>query len=122
MAYLALSIIKNFPIPPLYLYIDPTSKRKQVVLDGQQRMIAIFLYFNELTYVRSDNHINFKEVSILNREIRELENKKQKLEFEQEKILLEKEKEKQKELRITVMQFFVLAIIKAIMVMNFQKQ
>ncbi|MEO2731482.1 DUF262 domain-containing protein, partial [Blautia wexlerae] len=74
--------IKNFPIPPLYLYIDPTSKRKQVVLDGQQRMIAIFLYFNELTYVRSDNHINFKEVSILNREIRELENKKQKLEFE----------------------------------------
>lgn len=82
VAYLALSIIKNFPIPPLYLYIDPTSKRKQVVLDGQQRMIAIFLYFNELTYVRSDNHINFKEVSILNREIRELENKKQKLEFE----------------------------------------
>lgn len=79
VAYLALSIIKNIPIPPLYLYVDPTTKRKQVVLDGQQRMIAIFLYFNELSYTRSDNHINFKEVSCLNDEIRELEKKKQKL-------------------------------------------
>lgn len=74
VAYLALSIIKNFPIPPMYVYVDKSS-RKHVVLDGQQRMISIFLYFNDLTYTRSDNKINFREVSVLNEQLRNLENR-----------------------------------------------
>lgn len=44
---LALSIIKEVPIPPLYLYLN--DKKKEVVLDGQQRVTAMFLYFNNLS-------------------------------------------------------------------------
>ena len=32
VSYLALSIIKSIPIPPLYLYVD---RKKQVLLDGE---------------------------------------------------------------------------------------
>lgn len=77
IAYLALSIIQSVPIPPIYVYTN--EERKQVVLDGQQRMIAIFLYFNDLEYVKSDNHINFKTVSILNKELRSLESEERKM-------------------------------------------
>lgn len=78
VAYLALSIIKNIPIPPIYMYVDRMTK-KQVVLDGQQRMIALFLYFNDLTYVRSDHHIDFKVVNDLNSRLRLHEEKKESL-------------------------------------------
>lgn len=77
IAYLALSIIQSVPIPPIYVYTN--EERKQVVLDGQQRMIAIFLYFNDLEYVKSDNHINFKDVSDLNAELRCLEAQERKM-------------------------------------------
>lgn len=82
VAYLALSIIKNIPIPPLYLYLDQAT-RQQYVLDGQQRLISIFLYFNDLAYSRSDNAINFGEVARLNDKLRALEKEKSVLEGEQ---------------------------------------
>ena len=73
VSYLALSIIKSIPIPPLYLYVD---RKKQVLLDGQQRATAIFLYFNDLFYASSDpryrKKINFGAVSELNNRINEL--------------------------------------------------
>lgn len=72
IAYLALSIIKNIPIPPLYLYLDPDTKQ-QYVLDGQQRLISLFLYFNDLSYSRSNNSIDFRKVANLNKQIKELE-------------------------------------------------
>lgn len=72
VAELAKSIVKNIPIPPLYLYVDRKTK-KQVVLDGQQRIIAIFLYFTGLAYLKSDNAINFGEVYSLNTEVLKLE-------------------------------------------------
>lgn len=78
IAYLALSIIKNIPIPPLYLYLDPDTKQ-QYVLDGQQRLISLFLYFNDLSYSRSDNSIDFGEVSKLNKQIKQLEEERDRL-------------------------------------------
>ena len=71
IAYLALSLIQGIPIPPIYLYMD--EERNQVILDGQQRVISIFLYFNDLEYCKSDHSINFKEVSCLNEELRKYE-------------------------------------------------
>lgn len=44
VAALAFSILKGIPIPPLYLYVDSNTK-KHIILDGQQRVTAIFLYY-----------------------------------------------------------------------------
>ena len=71
IAYLALSLIQGVPIPPIYLYMD--EDRNQVILDGQQRIISLFLYFNDLEYCRSDHSIDFKMVRSLNKELREHE-------------------------------------------------
>ena len=45
VAYFGLSIIKGIPIPQLYTYV---SNRQEVLIDGQQRITALFLYFNDL--------------------------------------------------------------------------
>lgn len=64
VASLALSIIKGIPIPPLYVYVDNRTM-KQVILDGQQRVTAIFLYFYGLFFVNEDRHqkLNFEDVA-----------------------------------------------------------
>lgn len=74
VANLALSIIKDIPIPPLYLYWD---KKKQVILDGQQRVTAIFLYFKDLWYLgkKEYHQIAFKEIGHLNAVALDLEEK-----------------------------------------------
>lgn len=51
---LALSIIKNIPIPPIYVYFNQQDN-KYVILDGQQRVISLFLYFYNLTIKRTNN-------------------------------------------------------------------
>lgn len=71
IAYLALSLIQGVPIPPIYLYMD--EERNQVILDGQQRIISLFLYFNDLEYCKSDHSIDFKEVSKLNADLKQYE-------------------------------------------------
>lgn len=78
VANLALSIIKDVPIPPLYLYLG--NKRKQVILDGQQRATAIFLYFNNLWYsgAKEYHRFDFKEIGCLNKEVLNLEEQLQK--------------------------------------------
>lgn len=63
---LILSLIKNIPIPPLYLYFD--NDGKYVVLDGQQRITTIFMYYNNLFYSSSKadrTRLDFKEISDL---------------------------------------------------------
>lgn len=64
VASLALSIIKGIPVPPLYVYVD-NKTMKQVILDGQQRVTAIFLYFYGLFFVSEHRHqkLNFKDVA-----------------------------------------------------------
>lgn len=70
VAYLALSIIKNIPIPPLYFYVD---RKKQVLLDGQQRATAMFLYFNGLYYTSNNSSdrkkIDFADAYALNSQL-----------------------------------------------------
>ncbi|WP_462424885.1 DUF262 domain-containing protein [Fusobacterium sp. THCT13E1] len=60
---LIMSLIKNIPIPPIYLYFQ--SDGRYVILDGQQRITSIFLYFNSIFYKDEKNRIrfNFKELS-----------------------------------------------------------
>ncbi len=73
VANLALSIIKDVPIPPLYLYLG--DKKRHVILDGQQRATAIFLYFNNLWYsgTKEYHRIEFKKIGFLNKTVLELE-------------------------------------------------
>lgn len=52
IANLALSLIKNIPIPPIYVYFNEIDN-KYVILDGQQRMISLFLYYNDLNIKRT---------------------------------------------------------------------
>lgn len=63
IASLAFSLIKGFPIPPIYLFVDDESK-KQVILDGHQRTTALFLYVYGLYFASEAKRkkINFKNI------------------------------------------------------------
>jgi len=66
VALLALSIIKGIPIPPLYTY---KKGRQEVLIDGQQRSMSIFLYFNDLFVVNKKSPQKYlKEIDALCRE------------------------------------------------------
>ena len=73
VANLALSIIKMVPIPPLYLYLN--EKKKNVILDGQQRVTAMFLYFNDLWYTgkKTYERFDFNEIGCLNSKVLKIE-------------------------------------------------
>lgn len=62
---LILSLIKNIPIPPLYLYYKE-STGQYVILDGQQRITSIFLYYNNIFYKGNKERvrIDFKDISL----------------------------------------------------------
>ena len=74
VASLALSIIKGIPVPPLYVYVDNKTK-KQVILDGQQRVTAIFLYFYGLFFVEKTERqkLNFKDVAQMKERIDDID-------------------------------------------------
>lgn len=76
VASLALSIIKGIPVPPLYVYVDNKTK-KQVILDGQQRVTAIFLYFYGLYFTSDHKHhkLNFKDVSNIKEKMDDIDNR-----------------------------------------------
>lgn len=63
-ANLVLSLIKNIPIPPIYLYFDYYTG-KYVVLDGQQRITTLFMYYNNIFYKSKNGRIriDFKDIS-----------------------------------------------------------
>lgn len=81
-ANLALSLIKKVPIPPLYLYVN--EKQKEVILDGQQRVTALFLYMHDLWYVGEETYkpFDFKKISELNNEVVGLEKQLEELQKE----------------------------------------
>lgn len=60
---LAFSIIKGIPVPPIYVYFDE-DEGNEVILDGQQRMTALFLYFYGIYFQRENKRkkINFKDI------------------------------------------------------------
>ncbi|MBN1075018.1 DUF262 domain-containing protein [Clostridium botulinum] len=64
IANLALSLIKNIPIPPIYVYQD-NDDGTYVILDGQQRIISLFLYYNDLIVKngKKKDLINFYEIT-----------------------------------------------------------
>lgn len=61
---LILSLMKNIPIPPLYLYYD-NHDGKYVILDGQQRITSLFMYYKNIFYKSGTQRIrlNFKEIA-----------------------------------------------------------
>ena len=73
IATLALSVIKNVPIPPFYVYVDNKTKR-QVILDGQQRVTAIFLYVYGLYFTSESKRekVDFPTVASLKERIDEI--------------------------------------------------
>ena len=99
VAALAFSILKGIPIPPLYLYVDSNTK-KHIILDGQQRVTAIFLYYYGLFFSSENNRkkINYVDVAQKKERIdsiaQELSDLRGKESIEMEKIAcLEAEKE-----------------------------
>ncbi|WP_026654578.1 DUF262 domain-containing protein [Butyrivibrio sp. AE3003] len=66
VALLGFSIIKGIPIPSLYTY---KKDRLEVLIDGQQRLISLFLYFNDLFVINKRSpQKHFKEIDGLCRE------------------------------------------------------
>lgn len=70
---LILSLIKNIPIPPLYLY-HQAETGKYVILDGQQRITSIFMYYRNIFYKKTNERIkiDFADISYIVDEIDEL--------------------------------------------------
>ena len=61
---LILSLIKNIPIPPIYLYYN-ISDGKYVILDGQQRITTLFMYYKNIFYKgkKDRKRIDFSDIS-----------------------------------------------------------
>lgn len=61
---LILSLIKGIPIPPLYLYYN-NKDGKYVILDGQQRITSLFMYYKNIFYKGNAqrNRLNFEDIS-----------------------------------------------------------
>lgn len=61
---LILSLIKNIPIPPLYLYYN-NKDGKYVILDGQQRITSLFMYYKNLFYKGNAQRkrLDFEDIS-----------------------------------------------------------
>lgn len=69
---LAISLVRGLPIPPIYVYRN--NKKQMEILDGQQRMLSLFLYYKgkyiknstntqvELQRLMSDYRLSNKEV------------------------------------------------------------
>lgn len=70
---LILSLVKNIPIPPLYLYYDNRTAN-YVILDGQQRITSLFLYYHNIFYKGKKERpkIDFKDLAEKVNEIEEL--------------------------------------------------
>lgn len=70
---LILSLIKNIPVPPIYLYYNNIDG-KYVILDGQQRITSLFMYYKNIFYKSGSQRIrlNFKDVSNIMDEIENL--------------------------------------------------
>lgn len=70
---LAISLIRGLPIPPIYVYRN--KKNQMEILDGQQRILSLFLYYKgkyiknstntqvELQRLMSDDRLNRAEIS-----------------------------------------------------------
>lgn len=56
---LVFSLLMDYPIPPIYVYVDPETKEKYI-LDGQQRVFSLYLYY-------TNNIMSFNKLIDFNR-------------------------------------------------------
>ncbi len=91
---LAFSIIKGIPVPPIYIYFDQEDG-SEFVLDGQQRVTALFLYYYGL-YFQNENikkKIDFVDISAKMKQKAKIEEALEENKTrEQQKILLDQRK------------------------------
>ncbi len=93
VAGLAFSLIKGIPIPPIYVYYDEDGN--QVILDGQQRLTAVFLYFHSLFFSSANKRkkLDFIDIDEKKRRLNVLNSKikngNTSLDIERKKILSE---------------------------------
>lgn len=57
---LVISLLRGFPIPPIYCYTNKAGQ--QVILDGQQRVISLYLYYIDKFMENTTQFINQKEI------------------------------------------------------------
>ena len=57
---LVISLLRGFPIPPIYYYTNKAGQ--QVILDGQQRVISLYLYYIDKFMENTTQFINQKEI------------------------------------------------------------
>lgn len=58
---LAISLVKGFPIPPLYGYRN--KENQLVILDGQQRLMSLYLYYKSKFFKNITKQvINLKDI------------------------------------------------------------
>lgn len=57
---LVISLLRGFPIPPIYCYTNNVGQ--QVILDGQQRVISLYLYYIDKFMENTTQFINQKEM------------------------------------------------------------
>jgi uncharacterized protein with ParB-like and HNH nuclease domain len=50
---LVFSLLMDYPIPPIYVYVEPKTNERYI-LDGQQRVISLYLYFSGHTLTTTD--------------------------------------------------------------------
>lgn len=98
-ANLILSLIKNIPIPPLYLYYDKDGK--YVVLDGQQRITTLFMYYNNVFYTNSKVERIRLDFSDISRRLEDIEYLNERIERYQD--TMSKSEIKQMENRIKLL-------------------
>lgn len=57
---LVISLLRGFPIPPIYCYTNKDGQ--QVILDGQQRVLSLYLYYIDKFIENTTQFINQKEI------------------------------------------------------------
>ncbi len=95
VASLAFSFVKGIPVPPVYVYFD-SEDGVEYILDGQQRITALFLYFHGLYFQNEDcrKKIDFKDVSFKMKQKKDIEEKLKEKQIEEnhKDLLFQKEK------------------------------
>ncbi|OQY42046.1 MAG: hypothetical protein B6227_03325 [Fusobacteriia bacterium 4572_74] len=102
---LIVSLLKNIPIPRLYMYSNP-SDGKYTIIDGQQRITSLFFFIKGVFPYQSQerSYYKFDEISFVVSEYRKKELREKEIEEKKEKskeeIIETKEiKEKKKEIK-----------------------
>lgn len=67
------SLYQGIPVPPIYLYKEDINHRQWKILDGQQRMFGLFLYYNDL-FFSNEYKLNNNDVCYTLKNIPKLDN------------------------------------------------